>query len=154
MIIVSDTSPITTLLQIGKADLLHQLYDEVLIPEAVRDELFALHVSLPAFFRCEPVRDASAVERLLAELDLGEAEAIVLALERKADLLLIDESDGRKVALREGIRFAGLIGILVESKRKGLIISLSETLNRIENTTTFFISGEIKNAALKAAGEA
>ena len=66
MIVVSDTSPITTLLKIGRTDLLQQLYGEVLIPEAVRAELSATHPSLPDYFQCRPVADRTAVMRLLA----------------------------------------------------------------------------------------
>jgi predicted nucleic acid-binding protein len=153
MIVVSDTSPITTLLQIGKIDLLEKLYGRVLIPEAVRAELSRSHPSLPDFFQCVPVADVGEVERLLAELDPGEAEAIVLAKESHADLLLIDESEGRKVATREGLRFIGLISVLVESKQEGLIPSLGEILRELENKTTFYLSKEIKNLALQRAGE-
>jgi predicted nucleic acid-binding protein len=153
MIVISDTSSITTLLQIGKAGLLRQLYDQVLIPESVRSELLVSHPSLPEFLRCETVHDFRTVERLLVELDLGEAEAIVLALEQKADLLLIDERNGRRVALREGIPFTGLVGVLVESKRKHLIPSVREILSEIEDTTTFYVSEQTKVLALKSAGE-
>ena len=153
MIVVSDTSPITTLIQIGKVDLLHKLYGEVLIPEAVRAELSASHQSLPEFFQCVPAADRGEVKRLLAELDPGEAEAIVLAKERHADLLLIDENEGRNVATREGLRFIGLVSVLVESKLEGFIPSLRDVLREIETETKFFISVEIKNLALKRAGE-
>ena len=153
MIVVSDTSVITTLLQIGKADLLRQLFGEVLIPEAVRDELSVAHALLPAFVRCEPVQNRPAVERLLRELDPGEAEAIVLAREKNADLLLMDESAGRRIALREGIRFTGLVGALVDAKRKRLIPSLVRVLDEIKSQTTFFISEATRNLALKTAGE-
>lgn len=153
MIVVSDTSVITTLLQIRKADLLFQLYGEVLIPEAVRDELAVSHTLLPEFIRCEPVQNQPAVERLLRDLDLGEAEAIVLAHEKKASLLLIDESNGRRIALREGLRFTGLVGLLVDAKHKHLIPSLIQVLDEIKIQTTFFISEATKNLAVKAAGE-
>ena len=153
MIVVSDTSPITTLIQAGRVDLLHKLYGEVLIPEAVRAELSVSHQSLPDFFLCVPAADRGEVKRLLAELDPGEAEAIILAKERHADLLLIDENEGREVATREGIRFIGLVSVLVESKLKGFIPSLREIFREIEKETTFFISVEIKNLALKRAGE-
>ncbi|HEY5043269.1 MAG TPA: DUF3368 domain-containing protein [Verrucomicrobiae bacterium] len=153
MIVVSDTSPITTLLQIGKADLLHKLYGEVLIPEAVRAELSASHQSLPDFFQCVAAADREEVKRLLAELDPGEAEAIVLAKEQHADLLLIDENDGRNVATREGLRFIGLISVLVESKLEGFFPSLRDVLHEIETETMFYISEEIKKLALKRAGE-
>src|SRR3989442_663968 len=98
MIVVSDTTAITSLLQIGRCDLLRQLYHEVLIPEAVRDELIAAHPALPVFLRVERAEDRVRVSRLQIELDLGEAEAISLAKERGADLLLIDENEGRRVA--------------------------------------------------------
>ena len=153
MIVVSDTSPITTLLKIGRADLLHKLYGEVLIPEAVRAELSVTHPLLPEYFQCRPVADRKAVVRLLAELDPGEAEAIVLAKETHADLLLIDESEGRAVATREGLRFIGLISVLVQAKLEGCLPSVRELLNEIEKETTFFVSSEIKNQALKRAGE-
>ena len=90
VIVVSDTSAITALLQIGRGVLLQELYHEVLIPEAVRDELLPAHPSLPPFLRCDRVADESEVQRLCVELDLGEAEAIVLAKERRADVLLMD----------------------------------------------------------------
>ena len=153
MIVVSDTSPITTLIQIGKVDLLHKLYGEVLIPEAVRDELFMSHQSLPKFFLFLPATDRKAVTRLLAELDPGEAEAIVLAKERHADVLLIDEIEGRNVAAREGLHFVGLLGVLGQAKLNGFIPSVRDVLREIENETTFFISQEMKNLALKLAGE-
>lgn len=152
MIVVSDTSPITTLLQIGKADLLRQLYGEVLIPDAVRDELSAAHQSLPDFFVCVSAADRNAVIALLRELDAGEAEAIVLAKEKGA-LLLIDEIEGRDVAAREGLRFIGLLGILGQAKLKGYIPKLRDVLNGIESQTAFFVSREMKNLALKKAGE-
>jgi len=153
MIVISDTSPITTLLQIGKVDLLHKLYGEVVIPEAVRAELLTSHQSLPDFFQCVPAANLGEVKRLLVELDPGEAEAIVLAKERHADLLLIDEHAGRKIATREGLHFIGLVSVLVESKLEGFIPSLRDVLREIETETTFFISSEIKNLALKRAGE-
>ena len=152
MIVVSDTSPITTLIQIGKVDLLRRLYGEVLIPKAVRDELSATHQSLPEFFCCVPAINHQAVSSLLEELDAGEAEAIVLAKEKHA-LLLIDEIEGRDIAAREGLRFIGLLGILNQAKLKGLIISVSEVLNEMESKTTFYISQEMKKVALKKAGE-
>ena len=95
----------------------------------------------------------AGVREGFAQLDRGEAEAIVLAKEQHADLQSIDENDGRNVATREGLRFIGLISVLVESKIEGFIASLHDVLREIETETTFFISLEIKNLALKRAGE-
>lgn len=153
MIVVSDTSPITTLLQIGKADVLQQLYGETLIPAAVEKELSVLHPALPDFVRCVPVTNRREVERLLKELDPGEAEAIVLAKEQHAEALLIDETEGRRVAAREGIAFIGLLGVLIQAKRAGHIVSLHLVLDKLENETAFRLSDTMKRVALDSTGE-
>src|SRR5262245_3574483 len=101
MIVVSDTSGITALLQIGRAELLLKLYREVVIPQAVERELRRAHSSIPSFIRVATVKNRKEVTRLAAELDSGEAEAIVLVKEGQGDILLIDERRGRKVARRE-----------------------------------------------------
>src|SRR5215207_148001 len=99
MIVISDTTAITSLVQIGHCDLLEKLYGEVVIPVAVSEELLVSHVRLPSFLRVQAVRHRDDVQRLQNDIDLGEAEAIVLAKELTADLLLIDESQGRRIAL-------------------------------------------------------
>ncbi|MSU64454.1 MAG: DUF3368 domain-containing protein [Pedosphaera sp.] len=153
MIVVSDTSVITALLQVGRSELLNELYHVVLIPEAVRDELLPAHPNLPPFFRCESILDASEVRRLLVELDLGEAEAIVLAKECHADVLLMDELEGRRVALREGVPFIGLLGVLVQAKQMGKILSVRELIGELEAVAGFRLSAEIKAVAFRRAGE-
>jgi hypothetical protein len=95
MIVISDTSVITSLIQVGHISLLQELHGKVLIPEAVQAELLRTHATIPAFVDVRPARDRQKVLRLAAELDLGEAEAIVLAKKTRADLLLIDEKLGR-----------------------------------------------------------
>jgi predicted nucleic acid-binding protein len=137
MIVISDTSPITTLIQIGRVDLLHKMYGEILIPEIVRDELFLLHPILPDFFRCVPVTDRNAVIRLQSDLDAGEAEAIVLAKEQAADILLIDEIEGRKVAAREGLHFVGLLGVLGQAKLNNYIPSVGAVLLKLKMKRLF-----------------
>ena len=94
MIVVSDTSPITNLAAVGQLDLLRQLYGKVFIPESVRQELSAISsrrpIGLadqnPSWIEVRPVADQPLVDSLLLGLDPGEAEAIVLALEMKADI--------------------------------------------------------------------
>jgi uncharacterized protein len=153
MIVVSDTSAITALLQIGQAGLLEKLYYQILIPEAVRDELLKNHLSLPAFLQYTKVVNFAEVQRLLVEIDLGEAEAIVLAKETHADLLLIDELAGRRVARREGLRFVGLMGVLVQAKQKQFIKSVRELTTKLELVADFHLSEEIKSIAFRKAGE-
>ena len=118
VIVVSDTSPINYLTLIGETDLLRQLYSEVLIPPAVDNELLSPDSPPPVrqFVASRPrwlsvVAPGSNSDPRLAELDEGEREAIVLALNHGADLLLIDERDGRRVALACGVEAAGTLRV-------------------------------------------
>lgn len=153
MIVVSDTSSVSALLKIDHADLLHRLYGEVLIPEAVRSELLAFFPNLPEFLHCRQVLNLGEVDRLCGELDLGEAEAIVLARESHADILLMDELLGRQIAVREGIPLIGLMGVLLQARREGLIGSVRQVIERLESEADFRLSAELKHFTLKRAGE-
>lgn len=154
MIVVSDTSCISNLLSIGWEELLPRLFGEVLIPPAVLRELLRFHVRVPDFVRCVAPAGIGELARLSQELDLGEAEAICLALELKADRLLIDEAPGRAAALREGIPIIGLVGVLVTAKRIGLLSAINPILQQLENDAGFYLSASLKENVLLAVGEA
>lgn len=153
MIVVSDTSAITSLLQIGRVELLSRIYSDVFIPEAVRDELLREHPSIPEFIRCQSASNRAEVQRLLAELDLGEAEAIILAKELKADELLIDETAGRRIAAREGVNVIGLLGVLLEAKGRGMIPSIRQIAEELETKAGFRLSNSVKEIFFREAGE-
>ena len=153
MIIVSDTSAITALIQIRQAEILTQLYQSVIIPTEVEQELRRHHAGLPDFIRVIPVSDRAQFLKLTAELDPGEAAAITLMLEGCGDLLLIDERRGRRIAEREHIPVVGLLGVLMEAKIKGLIPSLAAVIAELENAVDFRISSRLKAVALQRAGE-
>jgi predicted nucleic acid-binding protein len=153
MIVVSDTSPITSLIRIARLNLLEQMYRDVLIPPSVHRELIRSHTSLPTWLRLQRLCDSLAVEKLCMELDIGEAEAIVLSKEAGADLLLIDEKLGRKVAIREGLAIAGLLGVLVEAKYQGLIGSVRDVAEALESKAGFRMSTEVNAEAFALAGE-
>ena len=153
MIVVSDTSAVTALIHVGRQALLQDLYKIVLIPEAVHRELTRSHPILPGFLEVRTVADEAKVARLATNLDLGEAEAIVLALESNADLLLIDEKLGRLAARREGLAITGLMGVLVAAKRKNLISSVRELVGQIETEAGFRVSDAVRREAFRAAGE-
>ena len=123
MLVVSDTSPVTALLQIGQAGLLPMLFDRVLIPTAVKEELLRFHPSLPDYFAVQAIQDRQTARALSRDLDLGEAEAIVLAEESDAEILLMDEKHGRAVAESRGLRVVGLLGVLLMAKKAGHIPS-------------------------------
>jgi predicted nucleic acid-binding protein len=149
------------LLALGQLSLLEQLYGRVLIPELVLQELSVIAsaqsefqaIQTSSWIETRPVVDAHLTQSLLLELDAGEAEAIVLALETKADLLLIDERRGRRVASRMGLKVIGLLGIVVEAKQKGLITAVKPLLDELMLKAGFWVSRELYSYVLMSAGE-
>ena len=153
IVVVSDTSAISALLQIGEIEILRQLYGQIQIPEAVETELKRSHNLIPAFIRTVSVPTSPALSKRLRLLDVGEAHAITLAEQIRADLLLIDEKKGRVVAADAGLQYMGLAGALIEAKRRKIISSLKELLTRITEHAGFRLSPDVRIAVLKAAGE-
>ena len=131
MIVISDTTPIVSLIKINRIDLLEKLFEEVCIPEAVFRELTtntmfeneAEVVKNSPFLKTTPVKDRTSLAILQAAsgLDDGESEAIILADELKSDLLIMDERKGRKVAQKLGITITGTIGILIQAHDENMI---------------------------------
>lgn len=153
MIIVSDTSPLTALLTVGTAELLPRLFGEVIIPEAVRDELLRSHAALPAWLRVEAVKNSAETARFAMVVDAGEAEAIELAKEMHADRLLMDERKGRRLAAQEGIPVIGLVGVVLLAKRNRLIPSARALLQRLEHDAGMYLTDELREQALQSVGE-
>lgn len=90
---------------------------------------------------------------LLATLHLGEAEAIVLAGEVHADLILLDEARGRATAAQRGLVVMGALGTLLRAKRKGLLDEVKPLIGRLERELGFFISPALREDVLRQAGE-
>jgi predicted nucleic acid-binding protein len=155
VIVVSDTSPISTLLTVGSLSLLHQLYGEILVPNAVWLELQEYHpeVRYHPFLKQCLIGNRQAVDKLLETLDAGEAEAIVLAIEHNADILLIDESLGRKYATIRSVPVIGLMGVFLMAKSKGLIQAVAPLIEDVEKKAGFYLSRSLKLQILKDAGE-
>lgn len=163
MIVVSDTSAITNLAAINQLTLLPLLYHQVVIPEAVYRELVDIELSVPGsaevqtatWIEVKLIANREVVERLKreAKLDPGESEAIALTLELGADLLLIDERRGRAEADRLGIKITGLLGILVEAKRKNLIVSVKPLMDALIASSNFRVSSALYDQILKIVNE-
>ena len=123
MIVVSDTTPLISLLKIDRIDLLEKLFGQVLIPQAVFEELtaderFKLEadqISSKQFIIVKAVQnsESASILKRATGLDQGESEAIVLTDELNADVLLMDEAKGRAVSSQMGLKIMGTIGILM-----------------------------------------
>ncbi|MBW4497707.1 MAG: DUF3368 domain-containing protein [Oscillatoria princeps RMCB-10] len=145
MIVVSDTSPICYLLLIEKINLLPQLYGEVTIPQAVFDELGAAEspAAVKSWIRQPPewleIKTAGvSSDAGLELLDAGEREAIILAEQLAAGLVVLDDKAARRIAVARGLRIIGLLGILKDAARAGLI-DLAATFERLR-TVGFWVA--------------
>lgn len=161
MIIVSDTSCISNLQIIGRLDLLHLIYGKVLVPNAVYNELLQLNKFYPKLQEINSynwievcnVENQALVESLRKELDKGESEAIALAKELSADALVIDEAQGRAIAIKLGIHVIGLLGILIQAKQKNLIDSVKPILQELKDKAGFWVGDELYFHVLKRVNE-
>lgn len=141
MIVVADASPICYLLLIGDIDLLRALFGKVIIPQAVRDELsvegapYVLRAWIaqpPEWIETHSV--LAVPDETLDRLHKGESEAIMLAEQLGADLIVLDDKTAREVATQRGLKVTGLLGILSEGARHGLI-HLPTAVDRLRQTT-------------------
>jgi len=138
--VVADTSPLCYLLLIDQIDLLPLLFERVLIPKAVAAELAhtAADRKLREWIAMPPawleILEAPPTGAELRRLDAGEREAIALAEEVAADLVILDERKARQVALERGLSITGLLGLLVDAAERGLV-ELREVLDRLRQTS-------------------
>lgn len=162
MVIISDTSAVSYLLQINEFVLLQKLYGKIIIPDMVFKELALMeshHSELSILINNEVIEvrtisNISLYEELFSTgLDDGEKEAISLAVELHADLLLIDESKGRAVAKQMGIPHRGILGLLLEAKINGFIQLVKPLLQKLRNDTSFYCSNSVYEMILNNAGE-
>lgn len=158
-IVVSNTTPLIALAWLNQLDLLPTLFGTVHIPQAVYDEIQhnptavgAAELKSPSWLKISPVQDTLAVSLLLDQLDAGESEAIVLARELQAGLLLMDERRGRRRALQAGLNVVGTLGILIQARRQNLIGSLRPLLDQLQQLP-FHISEQLYQDVLQQVGE-
>ncbi len=159
MIVVSDTSPILSLALIGRLELLRDLYGAILIPDAVRWEIIATGqsgagaVAQVDWIITRPIEHDVVLKLLLREVDRGEAEAIALALQSNADILLVDERKARHLAAYLELGVAGLLDVLQEAKRRQLITSVKPVLDELVARARFRLSHKLYQRTLFTAGE-
>ncbi len=157
--VISNTTPLRYLHQIGRLDLLPQLYQRVIVPPAVVDELRQGElkgIDVPsldalAWATVEAVAGVD-LQRVPASLDAGERQALALALGRTAPLLILDDAAARLHAKTLGVRFTGTLGVLVKAKQAGLITAIRPYLDQLDQAR-FYLSAEVRTRILQLAGE-
>ncbi|NJO43129.1 MAG: DUF3368 domain-containing protein [Cyanobacteria bacterium CRU_2_1] len=139
MIVVSDTSPICYLLLINQIDILQALYRVIVIPKIVADELGASEsppgvkswIAQPlTWLQIQSTELPKSIE--LGNLDPGERDAILLAEQLKANLVILDDKSARRIAVERGLKIIGLLGIVKDADRAGLL-DLEMTFEQLQD---------------------
>lgn len=160
MRVVSNTSPLLYLHQIGRLDVVPRLYRRIVVPQAVADELDRGRAEGHDAPDCR-AHDWMALEtipipamlRLITALGAGEAEALALALATPTDLLILDDAAARRLAAAEGLPFVGTLGVLLQAKRQRLVDRVMPLVAEL-TTRGFRITEELAREVARLAGEA
>lgn len=153
---VCNTTPLRYLIAIEQEHLLGQLFEKVFVPVAVHEELTDARtpetvrrrvLSLPAWFEVRTVQETQTTT-FPVTLHRGEREAILLAQEVQADVLLIDEQIGRTIALSRNLPLSGTLGVLEQADRIGFVSDFPQVLQRLK-ASGFFITEALEQQLLE-----
>jgi predicted nucleic acid-binding protein len=158
MIVISDTSPVTNLLQVQQLDLLQKIFGQVVITPQVYGELCELEpqkeiIDKLNWISINEPHNQTLIADLEKRIDSGEASSIALAVELHADYLLMDEHKGRSEAERLGLKITGIIGILLRAKVDKYIPLVKPILEQLQNEAGFRIHPTLYQKALAIANE-
>ena len=161
MIVISDSSVLINLAWIKQLDLLPHLYQGVVVPTAVWQEVVekgagkpgAQEIQAATWLQVQTPENKPLVQALRQDLDAGEAEAIALAIEQQADLLLMDERIGRATAQYFDLPVMGLIGILITAKQKQMLPEIKPSLDLLRQVARFYIAESLYQRVLRDANE-
>ena len=159
-IAVVNTSPIIYLSSINQLSLFKKLFNEVYIPDAVKQEVLSggrdsfgvKEIKTEKWLKTKKIRNKLAKEYLLTEIDDGEAEIIILAEELKAGTIIMDDKLGKRVAKLRDIKVVGTLRILVAAKKKGLITEVKPLIEKLKENG-FWLSNNVYKAILREAKE-
>jgi len=158
VIVVSDSSPLIALSSVDRLDLMQRLFDTVIIPVSVRDEVMGtaakIAEELPTFIHVESVVAELPVRFLKMNLHAGESEAIALALERGIQGIILDDKQAREIAAELGLKVIGTLGLLILAKRKGFLSEVRPVMAQIIERVNFRIAPSVLNRALSLIKEA
>ncbi len=156
--VVSDTSCLILLSRIDKLTILKQLYSEIYIPEAVYDEIVAkkdnasIFINTSDWIRVCKITERERLNSFSDVLHLGEREAMLLYEDIKADLIIIDDNNARKEAVRRGQKVTGILGILSRAKNEGLIDKVRPLIDKLLNNG-YYISESVLDYLYESLGE-
>lgn len=162
MIVIADATPLIALARIQRFSLLHTLYHQIIIPPAVKYEVVQLGAGRAGsaelqtalqkgWISLHPVEPTPILRQLSNRMGRGEAEAIALALQTDADFIILDDQQGRKVALAHHLNVIGTVGIIVQAKQQGHLTDLQHTLDELR-ANDFHISKSLYNRILQQFG--
>jgi predicted nucleic acid-binding protein len=151
-VVVSNSSPLIALTQIGRLELLHQLHPDVLIPPAVAKEVEPSLPDLPRWLVIQPLALAHQPFVVSNSIGPGEHEVISLGLELRAERLILDEQPARRLAASLGLKVIGTIGLLLAAKERGFLARIKPELDRLLEVR-FFMDTELYDRAISHAGE-
>jgi predicted nucleic acid-binding protein len=157
MIVVANTTPIISLAAINRLDILEKMFGKIVIDEAVYNEMkakrnYGYDEVDSSFIEVKPIQGVLYKDFLLSELDLGEAETIILAKELKADFVIIDELLGYKIANNVGLTAVRTLSILLRAKQRGFISELKPLLDEMIAKGRWY-SDSVYRSVLMQAGE-
>ena len=162
--IVSDSSSLIHLAAIGRLSLLREYYHSIIIPTAVWREVVEQGgdregakeiqtASAEGWITVVSPKNTALIKALLQDLHEGEAESITLAIELSAGVIILDETEARRIAEQHGLLVIGIIGILLQAKADKKIRSMRAEMDRLQRTGNFWISKSLRQMILAHAGE-
>jgi uncharacterized protein len=156
--VISNTTPILSLLKLNRLNLLKDLYGSIIIPHGVYQEIekgkdwkYYTDLTSQPWINIQKVANPTSLSYFF-DLDQGEAEVIVLAGELNADLVILDENLGRRYAQELNLTLTGTIGILLKAKQQALIPSVKNALIELSQKGVW-LSPTLINQAIELAGE-
>ncbi|MCH5254116.1 MAG: DUF3368 domain-containing protein [Lachnospiraceae bacterium] len=158
--VVVNTTPLIALSHVGQLDILKELYGEIIIPEAVYEELSVKEESICKkavdrsvdWIRVENVKNQMAKTMYKTQLHDGEVEVMILSKEIAADIVIIDDANAKKHAKYLGLPVTGTLGVLIKAKQEGYVNELRPILSQMVEEG-IYISQSLIDMCLKQVGE-
>ena len=154
-IVVTDSTPIISLLRIGQLEILKDTYQEIIIPYAVLDEVTIKDTRFwkkHDWIHAIAIKNLAAKEMFSSALHAGEVEVMLLSKEIGADLVIMDDSLARRHAKYLGLTVTGTIGVLLRAKSIGVIKNIAPVLNKLIQNG-FYISDNVFREIMRLADE-